>query len=77
MNADPLFLTIGLLALFNAVRLKLNQSKAKRRERKMMERAAVIAARRQVKGETRGKMLAGEREWMDNKAPVNAGKVWE
>lgn len=76
MNVDPLFLTIGLLALFNAVRLKLNQSKAKRREREMMERAAVIAARRQVV-EKRGSVLAAEREWMDNKAPVNAGKVWE
>lgn len=77
MNIDPLYMTIALLALFNAVRLKHNQFKTKRREAKMRERAAIVAARRRVE-ESRGKGIAGEREWMTNNDPkINTGKVWE
>lgn len=63
MNIDPLFLTIGLAALAAAIVLKVQQVKRKKAIREMMERALVIAARQKVKPETRGKILAGEREW--------------
>lgn len=63
MNIDPLFMTIGLAALAAAIVLKVQQVKRKKAEREMMKRALVIAARQKVKPETRGKILAGEREW--------------
>ncbi len=75
MNIDPLFMTIGLVALAVAIWLKLDQNKRKRRMREIMERAQVVAARAAVKPETRGKVLAAEREF--GRPVLNCGKRWD
>lgn len=75
MNIDPLFMTIGLAALAAAVWLKLREMKAKREQerriREAIERAQVVKAR----GEIRGNKLANENEW-GLAEDYNPGKFW-
>lgn len=63
MNIDPLFMTIGLAALAVAVYLKVGQIKRRRIMQRRIKQAIEQATVNRARAETRGKILAGEREW--------------
>jgi len=63
MNFDPLFLTIGLAALAVAVYLKVQQVKRNRAIQRRIKQAIEQSMVARARAETRGKLLAGEREW--------------
>ncbi len=63
MNIDPLFMTIGLAALAVAVYLKVGQIKRRRIMQRRIKQAIEQAMVNRARAETRGKILAGEREW--------------
>lgn len=63
MNFDPLFLTIGLAALAAAIVLKVRQVKRRRIMERRIKQAIEQATVNRARAETRGKILAGEREW--------------
>lgn len=75
MNFDPMFLTIGLAALVVAVCLKVAQIKRKRELKRRMDEAIISARLNKARAETRGHVLAAEREW--GKPAVNVGKRWD
>lgn len=66
MNFDPLFLTIGLAALAVAVYLKVGQIKRRRIMERRIKQAIEQATVNRARAETRGRLLAGEREWRDS-----------
>ncbi len=63
MNIDPLFMTIGLAALAAAVYLKVGQIKRRRIIERRIKQAIEQATVNRARAETRGKIIAGEREW--------------
>lgn len=63
MNFNPLFLTIGLAALAVAVYLKVGQIKRRRAMNKRIKDAIEQSMVNRARAETRGRLLAGEREW--------------
>lgn len=63
MNFDPFFLSIGLIALAVAVYLKVGQIKRRRAMDKRIKDAIEQAMVNRARRETRGQLLAGEREW--------------
>ena len=63
MNFDPFFLTIGLAALAVAVYLKVGQVKRRRAMERRIKQAIEQSMVNRARAETRGHLLAGEREW--------------